>query len=101
LPLPEIEPRLLGREALSLVAITAEPSRLTEFEVQDRKLGKPGNKLQRLFHEFKARGDDVQMKSCVAFLVNPFLVDLIRDGCTINKILLTETSATELERMEV
>jgi hypothetical protein len=37
------------------------------------------------------------MKSCFAFLINQFLVDVINDGCTINKILLTETSATELE----
>jgi hypothetical protein len=43
----------------------------------------------------------VQVKACFAFLVNPFLVDVINDGCPILKMLRTETSATEMGRMEI
>jgi hypothetical protein len=50
-----------------------------------------------LLHDFTAKFDDLQrLKACIAFLVNPFVVDVISNILRSPTMLLTETSAAEI-----
>ncbi|CAI9736518.1 Hypothetical predicted protein [Octopus vulgaris] len=49
-----------------------------------------------------SRFDDLQkLKPCFAIIVNPFMVDVVNDGCSILAPLAMESSAVEMELMEL
>ncbi|XP_061468686.1 general transcription factor II-I repeat domain-containing protein 2-like [Rhineura floridana] len=53
-----------------------------DIEIKDHKLEEYEDKLQGLLDNFLDRFEDLQkLKPCFAFLVNPFMVDVINDGC--------------------
>ena len=50
--------------------------------ITDHKVEEYKDKLQGLLKEFQARFDDLQeLKPCFTYLVNPFGIDVINDGC--------------------
>ena len=52
--------------------------------ITDHKVEEYKDKLQGLLEEFQARFDDLQeLKPCFTFLVNPFDIDVINDGCLV------------------
>ncbi|KAJ3646454.1 hypothetical protein Zmor_024042 [Zophobas morio] len=61
-----------------------------------------GMKLSNLFHDFKERFSDLEkMKPTIAFLLNPFEVDVINKGFPLSKNILKETAAGELELIDL
>ncbi|CAM2098472.1 unnamed protein product [Caretta caretta] len=72
-----------------------------EIEVENHKLEEYRGILQGLLDDFQTRFEDLQkLRSCFAFLVNPFVVDVI-DGCLIPKTVVMETSTVEMELLEL
>ena len=72
-----------------------------DIEIKDHKLDEYKDKLQGLFDNFLDRFDDLwKLKPCFTYLVNPFMVDVINDGCPILESLVTESSAVEMEPRE-
>ncbi|CAI9736516.1 Hypothetical predicted protein [Octopus vulgaris] len=80
--------------------------RVNTFPVIEKKkphkLEECKDKLRGLFDNFLARFDDLQkLKPCFAILVNPFMADVVNDGCSILAPLAMESSAVEMELMEL
>ena len=70
---------------------------ITDHRVEEYK-----DKSQGLLKEFQARFDDLQEhKPCFTFLVNPFDIDVINDGCLVCKPFITNVSATKMELTEL
>ncbi|XP_076316710.1 general transcription factor II-I repeat domain-containing protein 2A-like [Tachypleus tridentatus] len=68
-----------------------------DIEIKDNKLEEYKDKLQELLDNFPDRFEDLQkLKICFTFLVNPFMVDVINDGCPILEPLVTESSSVEM-----
>jgi len=58
--------------------------------------GRIQQQIVRLVAEFQARFDYFQeLKPCFAFFVNPFIVNVVSDGCPICQPLVTNVSAVE------
>ena len=58
--------------------------------------------MQGLLEEFQARFDDLQeLEPCFRFLVNPFDIDVIKDGCLVRQPFVTDVSAAEMELTEL
>lgn len=73
---------------------------MTDIEITDQNLEEYNDKLQGLLENFLAMFTDLQKRNpCLAFLVNPFIVDMVNDGCTILEALFTESSAVEMKLM--
>jgi hypothetical protein len=67
-----------------------------------RKLGAYRDRLQGLLGDFQARINDLhQLKSCSTFLINPFMIDVIKDGLQLPKNIVMETSDAEMELLEL
>ena len=63
--------------------------------LQDHKVEEYKNKL-RLLEELQARFDHFQdLKPCFAFLVNPFIVNVVSDGYPVRQPFVTNVSAVE------
>ena len=70
---------------------------ITDHKVEEYKV-----KLQGLLKEFLARFDDLQeLKPYFTFLVNPFDIDVIYDGCPVRQPFVTDVSAAEMELTEL
>lgn len=70
--------------------------------IQLIKLGAYRDKLQSLLEDFQTRFNDLhQLNSCFAFLINPFMVDVIKDGFKLPKNIVVNTSAAEMELLEL
>ena len=65
--------------------------------ITDHKVEEYKEKLQTLLREFQARFDDLQQKPCFTFLVNPFDIDVINDGCLVHQPFVTDVSAAEMD----
>ncbi|XP_076330667.1 EPM2A-interacting protein 1-like [Tachypleus tridentatus] len=95
--------RLFQRDILSrnfsyFLNLKRRVNKFLDIEIKDYKLEEYKDKLQGLLDNFLDRFEDLQkLKSCFAFLINPFMVDVINDGCSILEPLVTESSAVEME----
>ena len=70
--------------------------------ITDHKVEKYNDKLQGLMEKFQARFGDLQgLKPCFTFLVNPFDIDLIYDGCLVRQSFVTDVCAAEMELTEL
>ena len=70
--------------------------------ITDHKVEEYKGKLQGLLEEFQVRFDDLQeLKPCFTFLVNPFDIDVINDGCLVRQPFVTNVSAAEMELIEL
>ena len=70
--------------------------------ITDHKAERYTDKLQGLLEEFQVRFDNLQeLKPCFTFLVNPFDIDVINDGCLVRQSLVTDVSAAEMEMTEL
>ena len=70
--------------------------------ITDHKVEEYKDKFQGLLEEFQARFDDFQeLKPCFTFLVNPFDIDVINDGCLVRQFFATDVSAAEMELTEL
>ena len=79
------------------VTVNAFAEVITDHKVEEYK-----DKLQGLLKEFQARFDDLQeLKLCFTFLVNPFDIDVINDGCLVRQPFVTDVSAAEMELTEL
>ena len=77
-------------------------SSYSEGGIQLRKLGAYRDRLQGLLEDFQARFIDLrQLKSCSAFLINPFMIDVIKDGFQLPMNIVMEPSAAEMELSEL
>ena len=73
-----------------------------EEAISDHKTEEYKNKLQELLEDFQARFEDLQeLKPCFAFLINPFNVNVVSDGCPVRQPFVTNTSAVEMELIEM
>jgi len=55
----------------------------------------------RLLEEFQARFDQFQeFKPCFAFLVNPFNVKVVGDGCPVHQPFVTTLTVAEIKLAE-
>ena len=60
------------------------------------------DKLQGLWEECQSRfGDLHELKTCFTFLVNPFDIDVINDGCPVHQPFATNMPTAELELIEL
>ena len=76
--------------------------RKINVEIKEEKVEEYKGKLQELFGEFQSRFQDLQMlKPCFSFFVNPFVVDVITDGCPIPEPFVSEASVVEMELLEL
>ncbi|XP_065658637.1 EPM2A-interacting protein 1-like [Hydra vulgaris] len=72
------------------------------IQYDDHKIESYWEKLQNLFEDFQSRFKDLYaLKSSMAFLVNPFLNDIISDGCPIPENILEETSQFDIELLDL
>lgn len=93
---------ILSRNFSHFPNLSRRVNTFPDIEIKDHKLEEYKDKLQGLLDNFLARFDDLQkLKPCFAFLVNPFMVDVVNDGCPILEPLVTESSAVEMELMEL
>ena len=75
---------------------------LPEEQILENKLNDYKSKLQDLLEDFQARFEDLQeLKPCFAFLENPFIVNVVTDGCPVPQPLATNRSTIELELTEM
>ena len=73
-----------------------------EEAISDHKIEEYKNKLQELLEDFQARFEDLEkLKPCFAFLINPLDVDVVSDGCPVGQPFVTNTSAVEMELIEM
>ncbi|XP_065642542.1 general transcription factor II-I repeat domain-containing protein 2-like [Hydra vulgaris] len=72
------------------------------IQYDDHKIESYREKLQILFEDLQNRFKDLYvLKSSLAFLVNPFLFDIISHGCPIPENILKETSQFEIELLDL
>ena len=75
---------------------------LPEEQILENKLNDYKSKLQDLLEDFQARFEDLQeLKPCFAFLENPFIVNVVAEGCPVPQPLATNRSTIELELTEM
>ena len=71
-------------------------------ETTDHKMKEYKDKLQGLLEKFQARFADLQeLKPCFTFLVNPFDIKVINDGCLVRQSFITDVSTAEMELTEL
>ncbi|XP_036358318.1 SCAN domain-containing protein 3-like [Octopus sinensis] len=72
-----------------------------DIEIKDYKVEEHKDKLQGLLDNFLPRFHDLRkLKPCFAFLVNPFMIDVV-NGCPILEPLVTKSFALKMEVMEL
>ena len=70
--------------------------------LQYKKLADYKHKLQELLDDFQEIFNGLQkLKPCFAFLVNPFEVDMITNGCPVSEPLVSEASVVEMGLLEL
>ena len=79
--------------------------RINEFlniELKDNKLEEYKDKFQGLLDNFQDRCDDLlKLKPYFVFLVDLCMVDVVNDDCLLPKPLVTESSAVEMQLMDL
>lgn len=93
---------ILSREFKHFPRLQNRVSSYSDGGIQLRKLGAYRDRLQGLLEDFQARFNDLhQLKSCSAFLINPFMIDVIKDGFQLPMNIVMEPSAAEMELLEL
>ena len=70
--------------------------------ITNRKVKEYKDKLRGLLEEFQAKFEDLQkLKPCFTFLVNPFDINVINNGCLVCQPFFTDVSAAEMELIEL
>ncbi|CAM2097887.1 unnamed protein product [Caretta caretta] len=88
---------IVKEEMLDLVALKETTHSVDIKNALDKALTNATTPLDKL-----AMFEDLQkLRSYFTFLVNPFMVDVIKDGYPIPKTMVTETSAREMEPLEL
>ena len=73
-----------------------------KINTKKEKLDKYKGKLKELQGNFKHISEDLKSFNFkFAYFVNPFICDIIEDGFSISKIILTEKAAGELKLLEI
>ncbi|XP_076034544.1 general transcription factor II-I repeat domain-containing protein 2-like [Oratosquilla oratoria] len=89
---------ILSRNFIHFPNFSRRLNTFLDIEIKDHKL----EEYKVLLDNFLARFDDLRkLKPCFAFLANSFMVDVVNDGCRIPEPLVTESSAVEMELMEL
>ena len=58
--------------------------------------------LEGVLNDFATRFSDLKnLKSTLAFLVDPFLFDVVKDGCPVQKPIVTQTANIEAELLDL
>ena len=72
------------------------------IQYDDHKIESYREKLQNLLEDFQNRFKDLHaLKSSLGFILNPFLIDVISDGCPIPLNMLKEVSHFEMELLDL
>ncbi|XP_047138990.1 general transcription factor II-I repeat domain-containing protein 2A-like [Hydra vulgaris] len=78
--------------------ITSNPS----IQYDDDKIESYLDKLKDLQKDFQKRFKDLhELKSSLGFIVNPFLINIISNGCPIPKKMLEDISQFEMELLDL
>jgi hypothetical protein len=77
--------------------ITASP----DVEIKDSKLNQYEGNLETLNYDFENRFEKLKkLKPCFEFLVNPFVIDVINDGCPVLALSVSDVASLETELIE-
>jgi hypothetical protein len=79
--------------------------RITAFpgvEIKDSKLKQYEGNLETLNYDFENRFEKMKtLKPCFEFLVSPFVIDVINDGCPAVAPFVSDVSSLETELTEL